>query len=373
MTEMKRTFGEFVEAGDYDTRKMFTEAVMVWQAEQKFPKQMKVVQNSGCSVDVCCSDDECNMFVRGRGARNGGIWRVDKEDYCETHSVNSGLLSPKTFATLFRDDPTLLSSSSDIKSKLKYFRSQHNCSVSTNCVTADVSEKMRVGMTRARTMAKEMNLKCCEKKLQQMDSLLEVYQLRNTGSFTDIEFYDDGSLRRLCIVTQSAVSVWKSGFCGRFLSDDGGFWKEERGKKYKLIVIVGTTGNNTNQTLVWAICDGETSDNIAYTIAALRSAGIIINSCDVAIIADEGTGLRKAFNEVCIDSFILLCSKHWLDGSKGWGKEGKYFYPIILAKTKASFDKAVADAVQHNCGNAVDKLMAVEPKASLIRYYRLLG
>ena len=288
---------------------------------------------------------------------------VHNANCCDKGELGAGTLA----ALFFSDQSALKGKTRDVISSL---RTDHNCSIGGNGRGPDTSGAEKMALQRAKKVVKKLSAAGFVKKLQQMEGLLELYNKLNSGSYTDIEHYDDGTLRRLYIIPQNAVSVWKSGFARPLISLDGGFWKEECGKKYKLIVYVCTTGDNTNQTLVWIIADGETSANISYGMKALEEAGIVVNDKRVVTISDQGSGIWKSFREDCKEAFHMLCKTHWLDNSKGWGKGGKLFNDVVCAGTQAEYDAAIKAAERQNPA-ALAKLLAVDPAYALIRRARL--
>jgi hypothetical protein len=365
-----RTLEEFMLTSERASRAEFVQNVKVWQAQQTYPKRLKVERVSGTCICVKCEDVDCGMCVEGR-CKADRSWAVSN---CNaSHNVNclnAGQLQPNIIAARFINQPVLAQNltTKEVLTSLKAF----NCSVGGNSRGTDVSGAARLGVTRAKAAAKKLNKGGYDLKLQQIECLMTVYKTQNPGSLTDIEFYDDGTLRRLYIISQVAVSVWTSGFARRIVSLDGGFWKEAHGKKYKLIVFVCTTGNNNNQTLIWVIADGEKADNISYAIDALREAGIVVNDAEVATISDEGAAIWKALRDSALLAFHMLCKIHWLDNSKGWGKGGSLFEALVCAKTQAQYDTALKEAEQ-KCPVALTKLLGVTPQSALVRYPRLQG
>jgi hypothetical protein len=365
-----RTFEEFYSNSERPTQKDFVGNVKDWQGEQKYPKRMHVKRISGNTVNVACNDPECTMVVVGRRKANL-VWTVDQRACIPEHNnicANAGNLQPKILASVMLKNDHVMQGSS--KDAIQFLRTKLNCSVGGDSTGGtDITSSARMGVHRARKAAKQMEAGGYTTKIQQIEDLLRIYQNLNKGSFTGVEFHENGTLRRLFIIPQTSVSVWKSGFARPLISLDGGFWKEAFGMKYKLIIFVCTTGNNNNQTLVWIIADGETGENISYGIKALEKAGIIVNDHMVATISDEGSGIWKAFRDNLEKSFHMLCIKHWKDNSKGWGR-GNLFNDVVSATTQASYDAAIKVAEEQN-PEALKKLLAVTPTASLVRFHRL--
>jgi hypothetical protein len=301
-------------------------------------------------------------------------WYVDKANSNPEHNINcmnDGTIQPKTLAQVFFHNDSNFVAKGTNREVVDSLKKNFNCSVGGSSRGADVTSAERMGVLRLKKAVKELGADGYLAKVQQMESLLSLYKNLNKGSFTDIEYYDNNTFRRLAIIPQNAVSVWKSGFARPLISLDGGFWKETYGKKYKLIVYVCSTGDNSNQTLVWIIADGETAENISYGMKALEKVGIILNDKRVATISDEGSGIWKAFRDNCQDAFHMLCSLHWLDNCKGWGK-GTHFNDLICADTQAKYDAAM-EAAQDKNPTGLLKLMQVQPLSALIRYHRLQG
>ena len=112
-------------------------------------------------------------------------------------------------------------------------------------------------------------------------------------------------------------SMYQHGFLRKLFAIDGGFWKHPSGKAYKLLLVESTTGNHENCCVAWAIVDGETTENIDWVIARLKSADVDLNCKDVATISDEGKAILKAINNSLALSFHMACAKHWIGNHSG--------------------------------------------------------
>ena len=143
-------------------------------------------------------------------------------------------------------------------------------------------------------------------------------------------------LVRCVVVSQLSIAMFRAGYLRCIFAIDCGFWKHASGKKYKLLLIESTTGNNENCCVAWAIVDGESTANVIWVIEQIRLSGIELNDSKVATISDEGKAILRAINIQLPLSFHMTCAKHWIGRQSGkWettGKKESLFWKLVLVR-----------------------------------------
>jgi hypothetical protein len=165
--------------------------------------------------------------------------------------------------------------------------------------------------------------------IEKLPSLLRQFETLNPGCKTFVDATENGVFKRCAVITQRSIIYFQTDYVRKLFSIDCGFWKSGVGKEYKLLLIFGSTGNNTNLTVLWAIVDGETKDNIMWALDCLSEADIHTNNTNIAFLSDEGLGIVHGLEERAPLSAKFLCSKHWIGNHKGWGQRDALFWHLV--------------------------------------------
>ena len=141
---------------------------------------------------------------------------------------------------------------------------------------------------------------------------------------------EENYFRRCVIITYRAINAFKVGYLRKLFSTDCGFWKHPAGKQYKLVLVYGTTGNNSNMTVSWGVIDGEKIQNIAWILGCMEASEINCNSINQAWISDGSKAITTAIAEVAPQSFRLACAKHWIGNHRkgSWGQGQSLFWSL---------------------------------------------
>lgn len=332
---------------------------------QEQPKAIKAVRVTGEHTVYKCVSSECKWAIHSKlsngifvvteineetATKGGTILPVSCVEHSAALCNNLGNIQPAVAALAFHQNSQLGPRKGDsVKEQARAIRLNNFNVGGHNRTASELTAAQRKAVTRTGVHLRALQVGDPTEMIKLLRSLVEVFPTINEGAHSGYENYEDGTFRRMYIIPQLAVSVWKTGFGCHFISVDGGFWKNAVGKEYKVLTVTVLTGNNKNVELIFCIADGETAENIVYMCNALGSAGIDINQRKVTTISDEGSGIWKAFRESIQEPLHMLCCQHWVGKDSvpnKWGAGKENYYNIIKARTQQGYDKAVSTSIK---------------------------
>ena len=311
----------------YKCRRDANRAIQLHHASLSVPKHLIGEDNScGYRVTLRCIEDCCPVTVSIRQFREGGnkCWRVYdrdgiKEEWTHSFFCNKVASIPVGVAADLLKDETARGKDLFLKAKQKGI-----CLGGAQVSSSGVSHVQHVAASR---VSRELNkMQRAENNINKLPGVLQAYLKENPGAHAAF-VVEDNVFKRCLLVPQLSISMFKHGFLRKLFSIDCGHWRNIDNRDYKLLLIFGSTGNNNNCTLVWAIVDGERKNNILWAFEELKVAGVDLNSSDVATLSDQGSAIVSAIKEALPNSFHLTCAKHWLGNHpRNWGDSNDNIY-----------------------------------------------
>jgi hypothetical protein len=324
-------------------------------AKQDHKKKLYIANDKSSHYTILCKEKGCAFLVSCKSCTRRDhieFWSIyERKSFpsCFTHSeccIRNGNIGPKLLSeVLSKQCPEIFCNGSSASKIMEQLRLNHGISLGSYHLDVGQNPNAKVVVYRlTKYISQELHGNDVE-LIERLPSLMRHFEFLNPGCKTFIEATEDGLLKRCAAVTQRSIWYFKSNYVRKLFSIDCGFWKNAVGKEYKLILILASTGNNTNLTVLWGIVDGETKDNIMWALECLGVADIHTNNSNIAFISDEGLGIVHGLQQGAPLAAKFLCSKHWIGNHKGWGHKDALYWTLIT--------DCRSEEQQHNALNAL--------------------
>lgn len=145
---------------------------------------------------------------------------------------------------------------------------------------------------------------------QRMESLLQLFCEKNSGSTFDVQFDSDNRFQRAFLSHPYAGLHFKYG--QQIVGVDGTFMKHGLYDS-TMLLLVGRTGNNNNVTIAVGLCNSENGQNCAWFIQHCITSGL--SQLSIPVFIDRGTSLISALEGAQFLN-IFYCTRHILGNVK---------------------------------------------------------
>jgi len=252
-------------------------------AKRNYKKKLCVTNDNGNHYTLICSERGCAFSISCKsaiGENHNIFWSISERKLfpeCLNHSefcLRRANVGPRLLSeVLSKLCPEILCDGSTYAELLTRLRLEYGISLGSYGFHVGQNPSANVAVCRLKKYITNILHGNDAQLIEKLPSLLRQFETLNPGCKTFVDATENGVFKRCAVITQRSIIYFQTDYVRKLFSIDCGFWKSGVGKEYKLLLIFGSTGNNTNLTVLWAIVDGETKDNRMWAMDCLSEAG----------------------------------------------------------------------------------------------------